>query len=104
MKKQLSVEVSDSTYKVVEAVKNLVKSAKEATADGFQPGQDLPKVLGENFTSLLSAVSEARNIPAEAKEDMEAFLKAWLLGGAEIGALFLAKPATQPAPAETPAV
>lgn len=99
MKKQITIDVSDSSYKVVETLKGVIKAAKDALADGFQPGQDIPKVASENMMQLFTAITEVHNLPDEAKEDVEAFMKAWLVGAAEIGALFLKKEVAAPAPA-----
>lgn len=96
MKKQITVEVSNSAYNVIEAFKGVVESTKKALADGFQPGQDVPVILGQNLTNLLTAIGEAKNLPAESKEDIEAFLKAFTVGGTEIAGLFLKKDPAAP--------
>ncbi len=97
--KTISVVVEEKSYEVGQAVKNLVKSAKDALADGFQPGQDLPKIVSENFSGLITAVGDMKDVPAEAQEDVEAFMKAWGIAGLEIAGMFLKKPQAPAAPA-----
>lgn len=98
MKKQITVDVSASAHNVVQALKGVIDSTKKSLADGFQPGSDIPVIVGQNLTNLLTAISEAKNLPAESKEDLEAFLKAWAIGGTEIAALFFQTPAAPAAP------
>ncbi len=90
------VEVSEGADKVAGAVKALVLSAKQALSDGFQPGQDLPKIASENFAGLVGAMGSVGQLGAEASEDLGAFLKAWGLVGVDLGVELAKKP---PAPA-----
>lgn len=104
----VSVEVEEKSYQVAEAIKGLIKSTKDALADGFQPGQDIPAIIGQNLSGLLVAVSDLSSLPGEAAEDTEAFMKAWGLAGLELAGLFLKKsqpvaPAVAPAPQAVPA-
>lgn len=92
-KKVIQVEVSEHAHQLGEAVKGLVGSVQSALADGFQAGQDLPKIASENFAGLVGAVQAAGQLGFEAGEDMNAFMKAWALVGADIAALFVKKPA-----------
>lgn len=87
----VQVEVEEKSYEVAEALKSLIKSAKEALADGFQPGTDIPVVVAANFTKLLKAISDVSALPGESAEDPEAFMKAFGLAGLEVAGLFLKK-------------
>lgn len=91
MKTVVSVEVEKEAHELAEAVADIVVSAKEAVKDGFQAGQDLTVVVGGNLTKLMTAVAGVEQLPAEAKEDMQAFLNAWTLAGNRIAAAFLKK-------------
>lgn len=87
----VSVEVEENSYKVGQAVKNIVQVCKQQLDDGFQADQDLPKILTESLTSLLVVLGNFSQIPDEAKDDIEAFMSAWGLAGVQIAGLFLKK-------------
>lgn len=90
-KKMVSVEVEEKSYDVGQAVKNIVESAQQALADGFQPGQDVPAILTSSIMQLVTILQNAPAIPAESQEDLAAFIKSWSLAGLDIAALFLKK-------------
>jgi hypothetical protein len=93
-----SVEVHQASREVGKAIVKLALSVKEHLKDGFQPGQDLPAIVGENLGGVLTAVVKASQVPAGVAEDLEAFVKAWSLSGTELALVFVPKPAV-PAPA-----
>ncbi len=90
-KKMVSVEVEEKSYDVGQAVKEIVKAAKQALDDGFQPGQDVPAILTASITQLITILANAPAIPAESQEDLAAFIKSWTLAGLDISSLFLKK-------------
>jgi hypothetical protein len=93
------VEVSKESSEVADAVSALVKSIKEAGADGFQAAQDIPTVVLGNLQSLSTALEGSDKIGDEYKENPQAFLSAWMLGGSEVAGCFLKKDEGE-APAE----
>lgn len=95
--KKVEVEVSEGAHEVALALKTVVLSCKAALADGFQPGQDLPKVAGESFTVLFSALQKVGQLGPEASENTEAFVKAFLLSATDIASAFLKKDPAAPA-------
>jgi hypothetical protein len=86
--KTIQVSVSENAYGVGEALVGLVGSAKQALADGFQPGQDIPTIAAQNFASLVAAVGELKDVSAELGEDKAAFMRAWANVGADLAAKF----------------
>lgn len=70
-----TVQVSESADKIGKAVLDIVKSAKTALADGWQPSKDVPAILVSATTALLSAMSEIPDVPADVAENKTAFIK-----------------------------
>jgi hypothetical protein len=89
--KMVSVSVEDKSYDVGQAVVQIVKAAKDALADGFQPGQDIPVILTSAISQLVTILGDAPSIPVESSDDLAAFIKSWSLAGLDIAALFLKK-------------
>lgn len=72
------------------AVVSLVKNAKLALADGFQPGQDLPVLLMGSMNDLLTGLNGLNLLGDEVKSTDE-FVNALSVGALEIKSLFLKK-------------
>lgn len=85
------VEVSKESDEMAQAVVALVKAFKDALADGWQMGTDLPVVLASAMAVLPAAVDGMDKLGEEKDEDMAAFLRAWSLAGTDLAALFLDK-------------
>jgi hypothetical protein len=66
---QVTVDVPKETQELVQAIVEVVKAAKLALADGFQPGQDLPVIAVAAFQNLLAGVQGIAQLPEEAKAD-----------------------------------
>ena len=88
---KVEVEVTKEAHELAQALVGLVKSTKVALADGFQAGMDLPVIVTSNMMPLMSGVEGAEKLGLESKEDMEAFMNAWMLAGSEIAGEFLKK-------------
>ena len=84
-------EVSKEAHELVEALVHVLETAVVALKDGFQPGTDLTLIFGGSLASLMTGINGVEQLPAEMKEDSAAFLKAWVLGGADLVALFSKK-------------
>jgi hypothetical protein len=90
-KKMKSIEVSEHADAVMQALQQVVKHIKDALADGWQTGQDLPVILSQSFDDLIVVIGNVKEIPVEAKEDVVAFGKAITDGGWDMAALFIKK-------------
>ncbi len=85
----VSVEVSKSADAIGRGLVDIVRAAKAALADGWQPGQDVPSVLMTSAKDMLSIVSALGQVPADVAEDKVAFLQGMELHAAEVAKLFL---------------
>lgn len=83
-KVQKSIEVSKEADELVQALVGLAGATKQALADGFQPGQDIPAIVLEAYQKLPVALQGAAQIPLEAQEDLVAFVKAMTNGAADL--------------------
>jgi len=90
-KVEVKVSVAKEAHELAEAVKKLIIAVKEAVKDGFQPGMDIPVILAPNLPALLAGVDGLDKLGDELKEDKAAFLKAWLLAGADIAEALIKK-------------
>lgn len=79
-KKTVQSEVESSGYDLMQGLAKVVKTIKQAVADGFQPGQDLPPVVVAAVAEMPALVAAAKDVPADAAED-----KLELVKGANIG-------------------
>jgi hypothetical protein len=93
MKVQMQVEVSQEAYNLVQALVKLAVVTKQALADGFQPTQDLPLIVMEAFKDLPPAVGGLNQLGPEFQEDKAAFVKAFVLGAADLFDLLAQKKA-----------
>lgn len=96
MLQKIEVEVSKESYETVQGLVAVLKSVKEAMADGWQVGEDLPKVLMVAVAQL-AAVEGIDKIDDEIKEDPAAFGKAMALGLADIYGIYKKE---EPAPVD----
>ena len=83
------VEVTKEANEIAEALVSLVASSKDAVADGFQAGQDIPTIIAANLTNLMTGFDGMDKLTTEAKEKKIAFIRAWNLAGLEIADMFL---------------
>jgi len=89
---KVEVEVSKETAELLAGLLNLVLAGKEALADGFQPGSDLPVIATAAFVHLLPALEGATAIPQELRDDPAAFTRAAALFGADLYDVLAKKP------------
>ena len=83
-KVSVSVEVSKEAHELAVGVKEVALAVKQALADGFQVGQDIPAVIGVAIGSLSVAVAGVEKLGAEIAEDPAAFSKALALPMADL--------------------
>lgn len=97
MKQKIEVEVSKEAHELGQALVGVVKAAKESLADGFQV-TDLAVISAKSFAQVVEGVKGIDQLGAESKEDLDAFMKSWMLAGADIAAVFLKKAPAQSEP------
>jgi hypothetical protein len=90
-KVKVEVEVSKEAYELGKAVSEVVKSVKEALKDGFDPMTDVPAIVVQSLSELKTGIEGVQLLGEESKEDIEAFINAWLLSGTDIAGEFLKK-------------
>lgn len=90
-KVKVEVEVSKEAHELGKAVTNVVKAVKEALKDGFDPMTDVPTIVIKSLSELKTGVEGVQHLGSEAKEDLEAFLNAWMLAGTDLAGEFLKK-------------
>lgn len=89
--KDKTVKVTKEADELAESLVGLVKSGKQALADGFQAGQDVPKVLSDNLMQMMTGLEGMDKLDDEAEQQLAAFIRAWSLAGVEIAELFFKK-------------
>ena len=99
MKVTVEVEVSKEAYELGTGAARIIKAVKEAVADGWQAGEDLPPIIASLFAEM-AAVEGIDRIDDEMKEDPAAFAKAVALSLSDVYASVKGpeEPALEPAP------
>lgn len=90
-KEQVTVDVEKEAYELFQAFSTFVKAVKTSLDDGFQLEKDIPMILGTAVPAMLSAVSNLNKLGDDWAEDPTAFIKAAVIGGADIAGVFLKK-------------
>lgn len=85
----VQVEISKSADTIGHGLYNLVVAAKNAMADGWQPGRDVPALVMAAAGELMTIVGAIGSIPGDVTEDKIAFLQGLELHGAKMAKLFL---------------
>jgi hypothetical protein len=83
-KQMVQVEVSKEMYELGMGLASVVDAVKQATADGWQPGQDLPAIVVAAIAILPPALQGVDQIKSEIAEDKGAFIAAVALPIAEV--------------------
>jgi hypothetical protein len=73
-KVMMQVEVSKEVHELGEALALMVDAVKQAGADGWQPGQDLPALVVQAIAILPPALAGMDQIKSELAEDKAAFI------------------------------
>jgi hypothetical protein len=68
---QKTVEVSKEASELLEGLKKFIVAMKDALADGWQVGKDLPVVLTSALGDLAPSLQGVEQIPQEAKDSKE---------------------------------
>lgn len=88
-KVKVEVEVSKEAHELAVGSKKVILGIKEALKDGWQPGQDLPVVLNAVLMDLVPAVQGVEKLGDEAKEDVGAFVSAFLVEAKDLAVKLL---------------
>jgi len=86
---EITIKVQKETYEMGQGIYKIIQAAKQASADGWQPGQDVPAILMTVVAELVPMVGDMDKIPAEYKEDKAAFLKSMAVPMSDMAALFM---------------
>ncbi len=90
-KKVVQVEVSEKAYALGQALTELVKVSKQALADGFQAGQDVPVIVLAAASQVVKVVEGINAAGDELKEDQAAFIAALGLSAKDLAGVLLKK-------------
>lgn len=92
---EVPVKVTKEAYELGQGLAKFLKATKQALADGWQPGQDLPVLMAAAVTELVPALQGVEQLDDEAKADKQAFTMAlvvslgdavspWLASGGDV--------------------
>lgn len=65
---KVELEVSKETMELCQGLAKVVQNVKQALADGWSPGQDLPVILTTVIADLVPALQGVEQIPAELQD------------------------------------
>lgn len=99
-KVSLTVEVSKEAHELAVGLSAIVKSIRQALADGWQVESDAPAIVLAALKELTPAVNGLDKLGAELVEDRAAFVKALGLGLGDVLDAALPKPAPVAAPSQ----
>lgn len=85
----VQVQVEKEMHELMQALHGIVKATKQALADGFQPGMDIPQVVMAAVGVLPAAIQGLDSLPANAKANPVAFMNAAGLGASAIAGEFI---------------
>lgn len=68
----IETKVSKETYEICTAIANVVRRAKVALEDGWQPAKDIPDVALTALKELMVGLDGASSIPTEFQENTQA--------------------------------
>jgi hypothetical protein len=88
---QKTVDVSKEADELASALVAMVAAVKDALADGWQAGTDIPMIVTKALTVLGPAVDGMEKLGAEKDENLAAFVRALGLAGMDVAAIFLKK-------------
>ncbi len=85
------VQVSDKAEAVMKGLVTLVAVSKQAIADGFQLGQDVPLIVTQSAADVIAAVSASQEVGADWAADQAGVEKALALGLVDLKEAILPK-------------
>ena len=66
---EVKFDAPKETHEMGKAINGLMKNYKQAVADGFQVGQDIPAILMGSFNDLMAAIDGIDKIDDEFKKE-----------------------------------
>lgn len=75
------IELPKEASELADGVVNMVVVIKEALADGFQIGTDIPVIITEAITKLIPAIDGFDKLDDEMKENVYKFIMAFAVYG-----------------------
>lgn len=93
MKKAIQTEVMDSGFEVLEHSGKIIKAMKDAMADGWQTGADLPVAVTALISEMPGIITNAMNIGADASAEPVLFAKGATIAALDIVDMFIPKKA-----------
>jgi len=73
---QFNVDIPDETGELVKGLTKFIGSIKDALADGWQPGMDLPAIMMAAMSDLPQAIEGWEKLDDEAKANPGAMIAA----------------------------
>lgn len=83
-KQMIEVEVAKEMYELGMGLAQVIDAVKQAMADGWQPGQDIPAIVVQAIAIIPPALAGVDQIKNELSEDKGAFISAVALPIADI--------------------
>lgn len=90
--KTIETQVTKEVHEIGLGVKGVIQAYKTATADGWQPGEDIPKILIDAYQPLLTAINGAEKSSEEFNEEPVKAVMGALIPLAEGVELLMEKP------------
>lgn len=81
---EVQVQVAKEMHEVMDGLSEVVAAVKQALADGFQPGQDLPAIVLAAVNKLPPALEGMDKVKDELKNSPKEFINAAALGASKI--------------------
>lgn len=86
-KVQKTLELPKAASDLGDGLVAFASVAKQALADGWQPGQDLPVLVSAAVANLIKPLGELKDLGLEAHEDVLSVAQALSFSGLEIAKL-----------------
>jgi hypothetical protein len=88
-KLSVTLEVGKESYELGKGLADFIVAVKQALADGWQPGADLPALIGATVGNLVPALQGVDQIKGEWDSDKMAVANAAFVTGSTVIGAFL---------------
>lgn len=82
-------EVSKEADELAGALVKMITAIKDALADGWQPGTDVPVIIAQALTVLVPAIDGISQLDDEIEENLGAFVRAFGIAAIDLTTIFL---------------
>jgi hypothetical protein len=89
MTNSITVQVEPNAYALGQNMVNFIAAVKQALADGWQPGTDLPVILTAILTDIVPIISNLNQLGPEKADNMKAFITSFALSLEDLAFLFI---------------